>query len=158
MKKYATTPIKNLPKKIAELLKQDINSGAQHGDDTDTGAQPFGQHSVGTIPSGGVGETIGTVDTNLGPDFPPATSTQPHISNDPHRVDFTDEDYSAKQNKIFSILKDKRAADIDGTTVDVYTAALLTKVLRKLSLDNRKKMLALPMEKMVATAYKLATR
>ena len=55
-------------------------------------------------------------------------------------------------------MKDKKAADIDGTTVDVYTAALLTKVLRKLSLDNRKKMLALPMEKMVATAYKLATR
>lgn len=158
VKKYATTPIKDLPKKIAELLKQDINAGAQHGGDTDTGAQPFGQQSIGTIPSGGIRETIGTVDTNLGPDVPPATSTQPHISNDPHRVDFTDEDYSAKQNKIFSILKDKRAANIDGVTVDVYTAALLTKVLRKLSLENRKKMLALPTEKMVATAYKLVTR
>jgi hypothetical protein len=73
-------------------------------------------------------------------------------------VDFTSEDYSVKQNKIFSIVKDKRAADIDGVTVDVYTAALLTKVLRILSLDNRKKMLELPTEKMVATAYKLITR
>ena len=158
VKKYATTPIKDLPKKIAELLKQDINAGAQHGDDTDTDVQPFGQQSIDTIPSGGVEETIGTTDTSITPDFPPATSSQPHISNDPHRVDFTSEDYSEKQNKIFSIVKDKRADDIDGVTVDVYTAALLTKVLRTLSLDNRKKMLELPTEKMVATAYKLITR
>ena len=68
VKKYATTPIKNLPKKIAELLKQDINAGTQHGGDTDTGAQPFGQQSVGTVPNGGVGETIGTVDTSITPE------------------------------------------------------------------------------------------
>lgn len=90
-------------------------------------------------------------------DTPPASSEQPHISNDPKLVTF-DEDYSTKQSKIFSILKDKKPAEIDGTFVDLYTAALLTKVLKSLSIENRKKMLMLPMEKMVATAYKLVTR
>lgn len=90
-------------------------------------------------------------------DFPPETSTQQHISNDPKLVSF-DEDYSVKQSKIFSVLKDKKPAEIDGIMIDVYTAALLTKVLKKLSIQNRQKMLELPMEKMVATAYKLVTR
>lgn len=90
-------------------------------------------------------------------DTPPASSEQPHISNDPKLVTF-DEDYNAKQSKIFSVLKDKKPSEIDGVTIDVYTAALLTKVLKKLSTENREKMLKLPMEKMVATAYKLVTR
>ena len=91
-------------------------------------------------------------------DFPPASDdTTPTVSNDPHMVTF-DEDYSTKQSKILSIVKDKHPTEIDGTLVDVYTAALLTKVLHKLSPENRKKMLSLPTEKMVATAYKLVTR
>jgi hypothetical protein len=91
-------------------------------------------------------------------DFPVASNdTTPTVSNDPHLVT-TDENYSEKQSKILSIVKDKHPAEIDGTLVDVYTAALLTKVLHKLAPENRKKMLALPLEKMVATAYKLVTR
>lgn len=68
------------------------------------------------------------------------------------------EDYNQKQSKIFSVLKDKKPTEIDGVMIDIYTAALLTKVLKKLSSENRQKMLQLPMEKMVATAYKLVTR
>lgn len=90
-------------------------------------------------------------------DTPPASSEEPHVSNDPTLVNFK-EDYNQKQSKIFSILKDKTPAEIDGVTIDVYTAALLTKVLKKLSPENRTKMLQLSMEKMVATAYKLVTR
>lgn len=81
----------------------------------------------------------------------------PTVSNDPSYVS-VDEDYSKKQSQILSIVKDKKAAEIDGVLVDIYTAALLTRVLHKLSTENRKKMLALPIEKMVATAYKLVTR
>jgi hypothetical protein len=123
VKKYATTKIKDLPKKIREILASD---------ETAIGGTPV-------------------------TDTPPASTEQPHISNDPKLVTF-DEDYSEKQNKILSVVKDKRPIEIDGTTVDLYTAALLTKVLHKLSPDNRKKMLSLPIEKMVATAYKLVTR
>lgn len=91
-------------------------------------------------------------------DIPVATDDMtPTVSNDPSYVSF-DEDYSEKQSQILSIVKDKKPAEIDGTLVDIYTAALLTKVLHKLAPENRKKMLALPMEKMVATAYKLVTR
>jgi len=90
-------------------------------------------------------------------DTPPATLTQPHISNDPKLVSF-DEDYSEKQSKIVGVVKHKKPTEIDGVTVDIYTAALIAKVLHKLAPENRKKMLALPMEKMVATAYKLVTR
>jgi hypothetical protein len=91
-------------------------------------------------------------------DFPVASDDMtPTVSNDPHLVT-TSEDYSIKQNQILSIVKDKHPAEIDGTLVDVYTAALLTKVLHKLAPENRKKMLALPVEKMVATAYRLVTR
>jgi len=100
-------------------------------------------------------EVVGAVPVS---DFPVASNdTTPTVSNDPHLVT-TDEDYSTKQSKILSIVKDKHPAEIGGTLIDVYTAALLTKVLHKLSPDNRKKMLTLPMEKMVATAYKLVTR
>lgn len=91
-------------------------------------------------------------------DIPVATDDMtPTVSNDPSYVSF-DENYSEKQSQILSIVKDKKPAEIDGTLVDIYTAALLTKVLHKLAPENRKKMLALPMEKMVATAYKLVTR
>lgn len=91
-------------------------------------------------------------------DFPPASNdTTPTISNDPNLVTF-DEDYSVKQSKILNIAKHKHPEVIDGTLVDVYTAALLIKILHKLSPSNRKKMLALPIQKMVATAYKLVTR
>jgi hypothetical protein len=91
-------------------------------------------------------------------DFPVASDDMtPTVSNDPKLVT-TDENYSEKQSKILSIVKDKHPTEIDGTLVDVYTAALLTKVLHKLAPENRKKMLALPVEKMVATAYKLVTR
>ncbi len=91
-------------------------------------------------------------------DMPVATDDMtPTVSNDPSYVSF-DEDYSEKQSQILSIVKDKKPAEIDGTLVDIYTAALLTKVLHKLAPENRKKMLTLPMEKMVATAYKLVTR
>lgn len=91
-------------------------------------------------------------------DFPVASDdTTPTVSNDPHLVN-TSEDYSVKQTKILSVVKDKKPAEIEGTMIDVYTAALLTKVLHKLTADNRKKLLSLPMEKMVATAYKLVTR
>ena len=91
-------------------------------------------------------------------DIPVATDDMtPTVSNDPSYVSF-DENYSEKQSQILSIVKDKKPTEIDGTLVDIYTAALLTKVLHKLAPENRKKMLALPMEKMVATAYKLVTR
>jgi hypothetical protein len=91
-------------------------------------------------------------------DMPVASDDMtPTVSNDPTYVSF-DENYSEKQNQILSIVKDKKPAEIDGTLVDIYTAALLTKVLHKLAPENRKKMLALPMEKMVAAAYKLVTR
>jgi len=117
VKKYASTPLKDLPSKKDEVA---------------------GVVSVSDIPVS-------------------AEDMTPKVSNDPHLVT-TDEDYSPKQSQILSIIKDKKPAEIDGTMVDVYTAALLGKVLVKLSTDNRKKMLALPMEKMVATAYKLVTR
>jgi hypothetical protein len=81
----------------------------------------------------------------------------PTVSNDPTYVSY-DENYSEKQSQILSIVKDRKPAEIDGVMLDIYTAALLTKVLHKLATENRKKMLALPMEKMVATAYKLVTR
>lgn len=91
-------------------------------------------------------------------DFPPASvDSTPRVSNDPNLVSVS-EDYSTKQSKILSVVKHKRPTEIDGTVIDVYTAALLTKVLHKLAPENRKKMLELPMEKMVATAYKLLTR
>jgi hypothetical protein len=91
-------------------------------------------------------------------DIPVAsTDMTPTVSNDPTYVSF-DEDYNTKQSQILSIVKDKKPAEIDGNLIDVYTAALLTKVLHKLAPENRKKMLELPMEKMVATAYKLVTR
>lgn len=91
-------------------------------------------------------------------DMPVASNdVTPTVSNDPTYVSF-DENYSEKQSQILSIVKDKKPAEIDGTFVDIYTAALLTKVLHKLAPENRKKMLALPMEKMVAAAYKLVTR
>ena len=91
-------------------------------------------------------------------DFPVASDdTTPIVSNDPTLIT-TDENYSEKQSKILSIVKDRHPSEIDGILIDVYTAALLTKVLHKLSPENRKKMLALPIEKMVATAYKLVTR
>ena len=91
-------------------------------------------------------------------DFPVASDdTTPTVSNDPHLVT-TKEDYSSKQSQILSIVKDRKPAEVGGVMLDIYTAALLTRVLHKLSLENRKKMLALPTEKMVATAYKLVTR
>lgn len=91
-------------------------------------------------------------------DFPVASDdTTPTVSNDPHLVT-TSEDYSVKQTKILSVVKDKKPAEIEGTMIDVYTAALLTKILHKLAPENRKKLLSLPVEKMVATAYKLVTR
>jgi hypothetical protein len=91
-------------------------------------------------------------------DFPVASDdTTPTVSNDPHLVT-TSEDYSTKQTKILSVVKDKKPAEIEGTMIDVYTAALLTKILHKLAPENRKKLLSLPVEKMVATAYKLVTR
>ncbi len=124
VKKYATTKIEDLPKKIKEIL--------QTSDEIAIGGTPVS-------------------------DFPPETSQQPHISNDPTLVTF-DEDYSEKQSKIFAIVKDKKPMELDGVFVDIYTAALLTKVLHKLTPENRKKMLSLPVNKMVATAYKLVTR
>lgn len=91
-------------------------------------------------------------------DFPVASDdTTPTVSNDPKLVT-TSEDYSSKQSQILSIVKDRKPAEVGGVMLDIYTAALLTRVLHKLSPDNRKKMLALPTEKMVATAYKLVTR
>ena len=91
-------------------------------------------------------------------DFPVASDdTTPTVSNDPHLVT-TSEDYNSKQSQIMSIVKDRKPAEVGGVMLDIYTAALLTRVLHKLSPDNRKKMLALPTEKMVATAYKLVTR
>ena len=91
-------------------------------------------------------------------DFPVASDdTTPTVSNDPKLVT-TSEDYSSKQSQILSIVKDRKPAEVGGVMLDIYTAALLTRVLHKLSPDNRKKMLALPTEKMVATAYKLITR
>ncbi len=91
-------------------------------------------------------------------DFPVASDdTTPTVSNDPHLVT-TSEDYSSKQSQILSIVKDRKPAEVGGVMLDIYTAALLTRVLHKLSPENRKKMLALPTEKMVATAYKLVTR
>jgi hypothetical protein len=91
-------------------------------------------------------------------DFPVASDdTTPTVSNDPHLVS-VDEDYSVKQSKILSIVKDKKPAEVGGIMLDIYTAALITRILHKLSPENRKKMLALPTDKMVATAYKLVTR
>jgi hypothetical protein len=91
-------------------------------------------------------------------DIPVASDDMtPTVSNDPSYVSF-DENYNKKQNQILSIVKDRKPAEIDGVMLDIYTAALLTKVLHKLAPENRKKMLALPTEKMVATAYKLVTR
>lgn len=91
-------------------------------------------------------------------DIPVASNDMtPTVSNDPSYVSY-DENYSEKQNQILSIVKDRKPAEIDGVMLDIYTAALLTKVLHKLAPENRKKMLALPTEKMVATAYKLVTR
>lgn len=100
-------------------------------------------------------EVVGAVPAS---DFPVASDdTTPTVSNDPKLVT-TSEDYSTKQSQILSIVKDKKPAEVGGVMLDIYTAALLTRVLHKLSPDNRKKMLALPTEKMVATAYKLVTR
>jgi hypothetical protein len=79
-------------------------------------------------------------------------------SQTPEQMKGIVEEYSQKQSKIFSVLKDKKPTEIDGVMIDIYTAALLTKVLKKLSTENREKLLKLPMEKMVATAYKLVTR
>ncbi len=91
-------------------------------------------------------------------DFPVASDdTTPTVSNDPTLVT-TSEDYSSKQSQILSIVKDRKPAEVGGVMLDIYTAALLIRVLHKLSPDNRKKMLALPTEKMVAIAYKLVTR
>lgn len=91
-------------------------------------------------------------------DFPVASDdTTPKVSNDPHLVT-TSEDYSSKQSQILSIVKDRKPAEIDGSLIDVYTAALLTKVLHKLAPENRQKMLQLPIEKMISVAYKLVTR
>ena len=91
-------------------------------------------------------------------DIPVASDDMtPTVSNDPTYVSY-DENYSEKQSQILSIVKDRKPAEIEGVMLDIYTAALLTKVLHKLATENRKKMLALPMEKMVATAYKLVTR
>jgi len=136
VKKYATTPVSDLPKKIAELLKQDVNAGAEVTKET-----------IGTVAVGGPVT-----------DFPPATSQQPHVSADPNRVDFEDEEYNPKQNAIMAVVKNRKPATIDGTTVDLYTAALLHKVIGSLTGENKHKFLQMPVDKMVATAYKLVTR
>jgi hypothetical protein len=100
-------------------------------------------------------EVVGAVPVS---DFPVASDdTTPTVSNDPTLVT-TSEDYSSKQSQILSIVKDRKPAEVGGVMLDIYTAALLTRVLHKLSPENRKKMLELPTEKMVATAYKLVTR
>lgn len=102
VKKYATTPVTDLPTKIAELLQQDINAGAEITKETDG--------------------------------------------------------YNLKQNALMAIVKDRKPAMIDGTAVDLYTAALLYKVICSLTGINKQKFLQLPIDKMVATAYKLVTR
>ena len=132
VKKYATTSVSNLPKKIAELLQQDLNAGAEVTKET-----------AGAVPAS---------------DFPPASSQQPHVSADPHRVDFEDEEYNPKQNAIMAVVKHRKPATIDGTTIDLYTAALLHKVICSLTGENKHKFLQMPVDKMVATAYKLVTR
>lgn len=115
VKKYATTHVSDLPKKIRELM------------------------------AGSGGTTV--------TDTPPATTMQKHISNDPTRVDF-DENYKT----LASIVETKTPMEINGNVVDVYTATLLTKALSLLSEENKKRLLSLTTEQMVATAYKLITR
>jgi hypothetical protein len=102
VKKYATTAVSNLPNKIAELLQQDINAGAEITKETDG--------------------------------------------------------YNLKQTALMAIVKDRKPAMIDGTAVDLYTAALLYKVICSLTGENKHKFLQMPVDKMVATAYKLVTR
>jgi hypothetical protein len=50
-----------------------------------------------------------------------------------------------------------KQVQINETTVDAFTANLLLTVAKNLSEDNREKFLDLPLEKMVATAYKIVT-
>lgn len=88
---------------------------------------------------------------------PEPRATISHILVHPSSVN-ADNSYEIKQDKILSIVKSRQSAEVDGIMIDIYTAALLTRVLYRLSIDNRKRLLALPIEKMVATSYKLVTR
>ena len=132
VKKYATTHVENLPKKIEELLKHDINSGKEHMTEYD-----------GYIP----------ITTDLGAE----PAGQPKVSNDPNMITFG-EDTDAKMNTILSIVRTKLPIKINNTLIDVYTATLLKKAIEGLSDDNKKKFLLNPIDKMVALAYRMVTK
>lgn len=61
-------------------------------------------------------------------------------------------------DKMQHIVDTKSAMEIDGVTVDIFTASLIMDIFNKVNKDNQDKMRKMPVEKLANAAYKLADR
>lgn len=64
----------------------------------------------------------------------------------------------SKLDAIRSIVKNKQIAKVNGQSLDLTTANVITKVADNLSEKNKKLFLAMPVEKMARIAFKLTSR
>jgi hypothetical protein len=67
------------------------------------------------------------------------------------------EDDTQRQQQLIAIVRDNAPGTLDGVAVDGFTAKLILIAAHKLSSAQRRQFLHLPIHKMVAIAYKLAT-
>ena len=60
-----------------------------------------------------------------------------------------------KEDAIRSVLANQQAAEIDGETLDLFSAPAIVQVLDALNDDNREKFLSVPVSRMASIAFKM---
>lgn len=62
------------------------------------------------------------------------------------------------EQALHSLAEDRMSGDVNGETVDGFSAFMITKVLDQLTQEQKVKLLSKPTNEIVAIAYKLASR